>query len=101
MCKYCNDILECGEGYGNKDIRNKKLKFGISGKLYEYIYLACYENEENKDKYDNELIVHIYPDDPDESLIHEEIKIKYCPFCGKKLPTCYEETKLGSKKGWW
>ncbi len=84
MCRYC-DLIETGVG---QEKTNDNVIIGTvrDGSQIFDLTLFRYIDEENNERY-NELILeisvdvrgHVYP------LKQENIKINYCPFCGKEL----------------
>lgn len=93
MCKYCKDILRDGE-FTQSKITEKTIKFGKNFKMYMNVDIWVPDST-----HDGELSpvleFNLNGGDYDEFIFDERISIKYCPFCGTKLPLHMKDTKQG------
>lgn len=90
MCKYCNDIFTDYEAFTK--LKQKKIRFGKNCYYTLNVDLwTPYPDRNGNIKTVLEVNMNNYDYEDDGLIFDEKIKIKYCPFCGKKLPTHIDE----------
>ena len=117
MCKFCDDIWKYGTSFGQEEssiILSGNVELGKHFGIWRSIDLYCQpkwiwyddpkpNNPDFKNCYEDpngdiEVVLNVMAcpkngDFDDDYFFKDEIKIKYCPFCGKKFPTNDQETE--------